>query len=137
MHPCVHVQVFTLLCVFEDSLRTGILPVYVYSYVSVPVCLCMSLWYICSFMFACIRDYTHKCLCKCVSVKVCCSLPFYVCVHRPIDMHACVPVCLWVSSGVFVGLCVYVYSHVECVHMYKSVYMYLHTSAQGSVSVSL
>lgn len=88
-------------------------------------------------MFACIRDYTHKCLCKRVSVKVCCSLPFYVCVHRPVDTHTCVPVCLWVSSGVFVGLCVYSYSRVECVHMYKSVYMYLHTSAQASVSVSL
>lgn len=123
MHLCVHMQVFTPPCAFEDSVY-GNFP-YVFCYVSVPLGLCMPLWYLCPLLFACIHMTIHTrvcatvCLWRCAGLCQCGCIPFYVCVHR----YACL--CSRVSLCFFKYICgspcPFTWNVFMCVNLYRSI----------------
>lgn len=61
------------------------------------------------------------------------------CQHAQVNRHACfyVYLCASVLVQVYVNGYLCLYTHMECLYVYKPVHVFVHTSAQASVSIHL
>lgn len=125
MHLCVHVQMFMLLCTCEYSICMGILYACVYVYASVPVLVCACLCGMHAHL--CLHAYIWLYIQVSVQVYVCevvlGSASVGACQHAQVNRHACfyVYLCASVLVQVYVNGYLCLYTHVECLYMYKPV----------------
>lgn len=135
MHPCVHVQVFTLLCVFEDSMHGN------FACLCVLTCLCPCLFvhvsvvhmliYVCMHTWLYTQVTAQACVCEGVLLS---ALP---CLCAQANRHAYL--CTCVSLGFFRcvcgSLCLFVQSCGMCAYVYICIYVSAHICTSFCVCI--